>query len=158
MRPTADLCDEYGAELRVLEPGLRDFGGRGAFAGRVATLRVHEENALVRAALETPGEGRVLVVDGSGSLRTALVGGNLGQLAAQNGWAGLVVWGAVRDAVELRRCDVGIRALASCPRKSGKAARGERDVPVSIGGVTVFPGDWLAADEDGIVVASRQLT
>jgi regulator of ribonuclease activity A len=157
MRPTADLCDEFGGEVRVLQLDLRDFGGRAAFAGPVTTLRVFEDNALVRATLETPGAGRVLVVDGSGSLQTALVGGNLGTLAARNGWAGLIVWGAVRDVAELRQCDVGIRALASCPRKSDKAGRGERDVPVSLDGVLVSPGEWLAADEDGIIVAARPL-
>jgi regulator of ribonuclease activity A len=157
MRPTADLCDQWGDQLRVLEPGLRDFGGRPAFSGPVTTLRVREDNALVRAALETEGMGRVLVIDGGGSLRTALVGGNLAQLAAANRWAGLIVWGAVRDVAELRQCEVGIRALASCPRKSAKAGRGERDVPVTIGGVVVAPGDWLVADEDGVVVAADQV-
>jgi regulator of ribonuclease activity A len=152
-RPTSDVCDEFGDRVRVLPPGLQDFGGVPCFAGPAATLRVHEDNALVRATLETPGHGRVLVVDGGGSLRTALVGGNLGALAAANGWAGLVVWGAVRDVAELRRCPVGVRALAPMPRRSAREGRGERDVPVAIGGVVVTPGDWVVADADGVVVS-----
>lgn len=157
MKPTADLCDEYGHGVRVLMPGLQDFGGVASFAGPVTTLRVMEDNSLVRAALELPGEGRVLVVDGGASLRCALVGGQLGQLAERRGWAGIVVWGAVRDTEELRRCRVGIRALASNPRKSGKHGAGERDIAVTIAGVTIEPGEWLAADADGIVVSAERL-
>lgn len=156
-RATADVCDALGAEVRVLPPGLHDYGGVPSFAGRAVTLRVHEDNALVRAALETPGEGRVLVVDGGGSLRSALVGGNLGVLAATNGWAGLVVWGAVRDVAELRRCPVGVRALAAMPRRSAKEGRGERDVPLALGGIVVNPGDWVLADADGVVVSAVAL-
>ena len=156
-RPTADLCDDHGEDVRVLAPGLRDFGGVTSFAGPVTTLRVHEDNALVRATLDSAGEGRVLVVDGGGSLRCALVGGNLAALAARQGWAGLVVWGAVRDVAELRACRVGVRALASNPRKSNQAGIGDRDVPVTVAGVRVAPGEWLAADGDGIIVSLRPL-
>lgn len=157
MVATADLCDQHGDAVQVLDARLGDYGGVPAFAGTVATLRVRGDNALVRAALETQGNGRVLVIDGGGSLRSALVGGNLGALAAANGWAGIVVWGAVRDVDELRRCPVGIRALGSCPRKSAKHGAGERDVPVGFGSLTIAPGDWLAADADGIIVAERAL-
>jgi regulator of ribonuclease activity A len=157
MKPTADLCDELGDEVRVLEPGLRSYGGVTSFAGPVTTLRVFEDNALVRATLETPGAGRVLVVDGAGSVRSALVGGLLGQLAEQNGWAGLVLWGAVRDAAELATCRIGIWARATSPRKSARAGTGARDVPVGFGGVTITPGEWMAADADGIIVSSRRL-
>jgi regulator of ribonuclease activity A len=153
---TADLCDAH-ADLRVLSTALRDYGGVREIAGEIVTLKVLEDNALVRRALETAGEGRVLVVDGGGSLRTALVGGNLGKLAEENGWAGVVVHGAVRDAAELAACRVGIKALGTTPQRSARAGAGQRDVPVSFGGVTLTPGEWLYADEDGIVIADRRL-
>jgi regulator of ribonuclease activity A len=156
-KPTADLCDEFEAEVQVLRPGFQDFGGEPSFAGIVTTLRVHEDNALVRATLSDPGQDRVLVIDGSGSLSSALVGGNLAKLAEQNRWSGIVVAGAVRDVAELRTCRVGLRALASNPRKSRKAGVGTRDAPVEIGGVNISPGVWIAADADGIIVASRPL-
>ncbi len=154
---TADLCDEFGAEVRVAEPLFRDWGGLDRFAGSMATLRVFEDNALVRQALEASGDGRVLVVDGGGSLRTALVGGNLVALAHRNGWSGLVVFGCVRDAAELAATSVGVKALAASPRKSAKAGAGERGIPVAFAGVTFAPGGWLYADRDGIVVADRKL-
>lgn len=157
MKAVSDLCDEFGDEVRVLAPGFQGYGAVTSFAGPVTTLKVFEDNALVRATLETPGEGRVLVVDGDASLRCALVGGLLGQLAERNRWAGVVVWGAVRDAEELRQCHVGIRALATNPRKSVKRGEGARDVPVTIAGVTIAPGEWLAADADGIIVSARPL-
>ena len=152
---TADLCDQCGDALQVLLPGLLNLGGLAAFSGRVTTLRVHEDNALVRTVLSSAGDGRVLVIDGGGSVRTALVGGKLGQLAQDNGWSGIVVWGAVRDAVELAVAHVGIRALATCPRPPLKTGAGERDVPVVLGGITITPGMWLAADADGVVVAAH---
>ena len=157
LTPTADLCDERGDDIQVVAPGLIDFGGQVAFAGPVTTLQLHEDNALVRVVLGDPGAGRVLVIDGGASLRCALVGGNLGKLAEQNQWNGIVVWGAVRDVAELRECRIGLRALSANPRKSEKRGSGVRDVPVVIGGVTVNPGDWLAADADGVVVSARPL-
>ena len=157
MRPITDLCDDFEDEVRVLEPGFQNYGAVTTFAGPVTTLKVFEDNALVRATLETPGEGRVLVVDGGASVRCALVGGHLGQLAERNRWAGVVVWGAVRDSEELRQCHVGIRALATNPRKSVKKGGGARDVSVTIAGVTIAPGEWLAADADGIIIATRTL-
>lgn len=152
---TPDLCDRHGDGVRVAEPVFRDFGGVRRFSGEVETLRVFEDNALVRSALDEEGKGRVLVVDGGGSLRTALVGGNLAALAARNGWSGIVVFGAVRDVAELAGADVGVKALAACPRKSGKTGAGQRAVPVAIAGVTVAPGDFLWADEDGVVISDR---
>jgi regulator of ribonuclease activity A len=152
---TPNLSDELGDAARVAEPVFRDFGGVRSFSGEVETLRVFEDNALVRATLETAGRGRVLVVDGGGSLRTALVGGKLAALAAENGWSGLVVYGAVRDIAEMSTASVGIKALAPCPRKSGKTGAGERGVPVTIAGVGVRPGDHLWADRDGVLVADR---
>lgn len=154
--PTSDLCDahqgEVGGALRVLPPVFRDFGGVGAFAGPVATVRCFEDNSLVKAALDEPGGGRVLVVAGGGSLRRALVGGNLGAAAARNGWAGIVVDGCVRDVAELARCALGIRALAAMPLATDKHQEGQRDVAVQVQGVWLRPGERLVADADGIVV------
>ena len=155
---TPDLCDQFGDRLQVAEPRFRDYGGTLAFAGTIETLKVHEDNALVRRVLETPGRGRVLVVDGDGSLRSALVGGRLAALAAENDWRGIVVHGAVRDAAELAAAATGIKALALSPRKSGKAGTGAQGVSVSFAGVTFTPGHFLWADADGIVVAERDLT
>ena len=153
---TCDLCDAHkndsSGAFRVLPPVFRDFGGRAAFAGPVTTVKCFEDNTSVKAAVESPGHGRVLVVDGAGSLRRALLGGNLGAAAARNGWAGLVIDGCVRDVNELGVLDVGIRALASMPWPPEKRNTGQRDVPVRVQGVWVRPGDWLYADEDGIVV------
>ena len=153
---TCDLCDlhknDADGAFRVLPPVFRDFGGRLKFSGPVSTVKCFEDNSLVKAAVDSPGLGRVLVVDGGGSLRRALVGGNLGMAAAKNGWAGLVVDGCVRDVAELAACDVGIRALALMPLPTEKRNEGQRDVPVQVQGVWVRPGDWLYADADGIVV------
>ncbi len=155
--PTADLCDAFGDRVRVMEPLLRDWGGARSFAGPIETLRVLEDNALVRRELETPGKGRVLVVDGGGSLRTALLGGGLAALAHENGWSGVVIYGCVRDTAELAATPVGVKALQAQPRKSAKAGSGERGIAVTFGGVTLAPGDWLYADADGVVVADSEL-
>lgn len=156
---TCDLCDVHKADasgdFRVLPPVFRSYGGRLAFSGRVSTVKCFEDNSLVKAALDEPGEGRVLVVDGGGSLRRALVGGNVAAAAARNGWAGVVVDGCVRDVAELAACDVGIRALALIPLPTEKRNEGQRDVAVQVQGVWVRPGDWLCADADGMVVMSE---
>lgn len=158
---TCDLCDMHKTDgsgaFRVLPPVFRDFGGRARFAGSVSTIKCHEDNSLVKIAVEEPGRGRVLVVDAGGSLRRAVVGGNLAVSAAKNGWAGLVVDGCVRDLAEISAADVGIRALALMPLPTEKRNTGQRDVPVQIQGVWVRPGDWLYADADGIVVAASIL-
>lgn len=159
--PTCDLCDAHtndsSGAFRVLPPVFHDYGGRTRFTGPVHTVRCFEDNTPVKAAVESPGQGRVLVVDGGGSLRRALIGGNLAAAAARNGWAGVVIDGCARDAVELRACDVGIRALALMPLPTERRTEGQTGVPVQIQGVWVRPGDWLYADEDGIVVAERPL-
>lgn len=158
---SCDLCDVHKGDtsgaFRVLPPVWRHFGARRHFAGHVVTLRCFEDNTLLKAAVESPGEGRVLVVAGGGSLRCALIGGNLGAAAAHNGWAGVLIDGCVRDVAELAVCDVGICALASMPMPPDKRNEGARDVPVLVQGVWVRPGDWLCADEDGVVVADRAL-
>ncbi len=154
--PTCDLCDAHKEEsdgaFRVLPPVLRNFGGTTRFAGRVSTVKCFEDNTLVKAALDSPGEGRVLVVDGGGSLRRALVGGNLGAAAVRNGWAGVVVDGCVRDVAELGALAVGVLARAPMPFPPEKRNVGQRDVAVQIAGIVVRPGDWLCADEDGVVI------
>jgi regulator of ribonuclease activity A len=157
---TCDLCDAHKASLlaqtdagfRVLPPVFRDFGGRPKFAGAVSTVKCFEDNSLVKAAVESAGTGRVLVVDGGGSLRRALLGGNLAAAAARNGWAGVVVDGCVRDVAELAACAVGIRALAAMPLPTDKRGEGQRDVAVQIQGIWVRPGELLYADADGMVV------
>jgi regulator of ribonuclease activity A len=148
---TTDLSDDH-PDAQVCDPVFQAFGGRPAFSGPVTTLKVFEDNALVRDAVEQPGEGRVLVVDGGGSLHTALMGDLIAGLGVANGWAGVMINGAVRDVAVLRTLDLGIKALGSNPRKSGKTGAGERDVPVSFGGITVRSGDQVTSDDDGIVV------
>lgn len=153
---TCDLCDEHkadaGGALRVLPPVFHSYGGRARFAGPVRTVKCYEDNTEVKALLEGPGHGQVLVVDGGASLARALVGGNIAAAAAKNGWAGVVVNGCVRDLAEMQACDVGIRALALIPMPTERRNQGQRDVPVQVQGVWVRPGEWLFADEDGIVV------
>lgn len=152
---TADLVDAYGAELQVCEVQMRDFGGQLAFAGPIRTLKVFEDNALVKQTLSSRGDGAVLVIDGGGSLRTALVGDVIAGLGAANGWAGLVIHGAVRDSEQLAGLVLGLKALGTTPRVSGKTGAGLADVPISFGNVTFRPGAWLAADSDGVVVRAE---
>jgi len=154
---TADLVDAHGPSLRSCEVQFRQYGGRVRFCGPVRTVRTFEDNALIKQVLSTPGDGAVLVVDGGGSLRCALVGDLIASLAQKNRWAGLVIWGAVRDTAALAGLDLGLKALGSNPWKSSKSGSGLADVPVSLGGVTFSPGDWLYSDEDGIVVSTSRL-
>ena len=142
-----------GGRKMVAEPIFCSFGLRARFGGPVSTVRVFEDNVLVRAALEEPGEGRVLVVDGGGSLRCALLGDRLAALARDNQWAGVVVHGCIRDSAEIDGMDVGVRAMATHPRKSVKRGEGERDVPVAMAGIRIAPGEYLYADEDGVIVS-----
>ena len=153
----ADLCDEHEGTIEVCETQFRDLGGKTAFSGPIRTVRCHEDNSLVKATLAEPGEGCVLVVDGGGSLRRSLLGDNLAVLAIANGWAGIVVNGAVRDTQALRDLPLAVKALGTCPRKTDKRGLGERDVVVEFGGVVFTPGQWLYADCDGVVVADGAL-
>ena len=153
-RPTADLVDDIGPDVRSCDVQFRQFGARTHFAGPIATVRCFQDNALLKAVLSEPGSGRVLVIDGAGSLHTALVGDVIAELARSNGWAGLIVNGAVRDAATLATLDIGIKALGTNPRKSAKSGAGERDVVVRLGGVDFLPGDLAFSDEDGIVVTA----
>lgn len=154
---TTDLSDAH-PEAQVAEPIFGDFGGEIAFHGPIKTLKVFEDNAAVRALLETPGEDRVLVVDGGGSTRCALVGGQLGELAVKNHWAGVVVYGYVRDSVELAEQEVGIKALGTHPRKSEKGLHSAAaDKVLNFAGVSFKPGAWLYADADGILVSDKAI-
>ncbi len=154
---TTDLSDAH-PEAQVCDPVFRDFGGRTAFHGPIKTLKIFEDNALVRATLETPGEGRVLVVDAGGSARCAVVGGNLGQLAVKNHWAGIVVYGYIRDSSEIGAQAIGVKALGLHPRKSEKGLHSaQADRAVTFAGVTFRPGAWLYADADGIVVSDTSI-
>lgn len=149
---TADLCDEHGDDVHVADAGFVSLGGVRRFAGPASTVKCFEDNTLVKAALAEPGEGRVLVVDGGGSLRHSLVGDNLAASGARNGWAGVIVRGAVRDSAILATIDLGVLALGTIPRRTVKRGEGQRDVPVRLAGVTVRPGDRVYADEDGWIV------
>ncbi len=160
---TAEACDSNATllasgDLRVLQPIFQIYGQCRAFSGPIVTLKVFEDNVLVREFLETRGEGRVLVIDGGGSMRCALVGGNLGQLAQNMGWAGIVVNGCIRDVDEINGCDIGVRALASHPQKSSKKGVGERHGPIHVGGTLIRDGEWLYADSDGILVSKNELS
>jgi regulator of ribonuclease activity A len=148
---TADLLDEH-PDAAVCTLAFRQFGGVPSFDGVVATVRCFEDNVLVKQRVAEPGDGRVLVVDGGGSLRIALVGGNVASTARDSGWAGLIVHGCVRDSADLRGLAIGIKALGTHPKPSSKTGEGEIDVPVTFGGVTFEPGARVASDDDGIVV------
>ncbi|MBC6457791.1 ribonuclease E activity regulator RraA [Actinomadura sp. HBU206391] len=155
---TADLIDDFGDELESCETQFRQYGARSAFAGPIATVRCFRDNALVKDLLGTPGAGRVLVVDGGGSLASALMGDLIAASAVEQGWTGVVINGAVRDVAAIRTMDLGVKALGSNPRKSTKNGAGDANVPVVFGGAAFRPGDWLYSDEDGIVVAHRRLS
>jgi regulator of ribonuclease activity A len=154
---TTDLSDAH-PEAQVCAPVFSSYGGRRSFHGPVQTIKVFEDNALVRSMLETPGAGRVLVVDGGGSLRCALVGGNLAKIGASNGWVGILVHGCIRDSHEIAGYDLGVLALGTHPRKSEKGLHsGASGREVTFAGVTFRPGAWVYADEDGVVVADRAI-
>jgi len=155
---TADLIDAHGDKLQSCETQFRQFGGRRSFHGPVRTIRTLEDNALIKDLLNQPGHGAVLVIDGGGSLKTALMGDQIAAAAQKNGWAGVIVFGAVRDTVALGRLDLGVKALGSNPRKSAKLGTGGVDEPVAFGGVTFAPGAWVYSDEDGIVVSAVRLS
>jgi regulator of ribonuclease activity A len=152
---TADLYDVHEDELQICNPGFRHYGGHHTFHGPIATLKCFEDNALVRDQIEQPGQGRVLVVDGGGSLRCAMLGDLLAQQAVDNGWSGLVIHGCIRDALEIAELPLGVMALATNPRKSVNKGSGEVGGALNFSGVCFRPGEWLYADEDGIVVSDK---
>lgn len=154
---TPDICDAY-PDVKVLDPMFFNLGGQDAFYGPIRTVKCFEDNSRVKEAVSEPGEGAVLVVDGGGSLRCALLGDMLAAKAADNGWAGIVVYGCVRDVDVLNDTPLGVQAIGPHPRGSEKRGEGQRDVTVTFAGVTIAPGQWLYADNNGIVVASEELT
>jgi regulator of ribonuclease activity A len=153
-RPTADLVDEIGRDVRSCDLQFTQYGGRAQFAGPITTVRCFQDNALLKSVLSESGDGGVLVIDGDGSIHTALVGDLIAGLGVENGWAGLIINGAVRDSATLRTLDIGIKALGTNPRKSSKTGDGQRDVAVEFGGVVFTPGDIAYSDDDGIVVVA----
>jgi regulator of ribonuclease activity A len=158
---TPDLCDQFetelGKSLRVVTPMFQRYGSRNSFSGEIVTLKIFEDNSLVREAFAEDGTGKVLVIDGGGSLRCALVGDQLAILAKKNGWEGVVVYGCIRDSLDINGIDIGVRALNTHPQKSIKKGVGDRDIAVTFGGVTFNPGEYLYADEDGVLVSNRTL-
>lgn len=154
---TTDLCDDHGNQARVVEEIFSDFGGLLAFHGKVSTLLAFEDNSKVREALAEPGDGRVLVVDAGGSMRRAMMGDQIAESAAKNGWAGVVIFGCIRDSAAIAEMALGVKALGTCPRKTEKLGQGLRNVTVRIGGTDISPGDWLYADEDGVIVSAMPL-
>lgn len=154
---TADLYDANEDKVQVALPMFADFGGRLTFSGPISTVKVHEDNTLVRKALEEPGKGRVLIVDGGESLRCALVGDMLAELGVKNDWAGIIVSGCIRDSAVIATIDIGVKALGTNPRKSVKLNTGQRDIPVHFADVTFTPGAYVYADEDGLLVSKDKL-
>ena len=153
---TPDLCDNH-PDVRVLEPMLSNFGGRPVFGGEIVTLKCFEDNSLIKDQLGKPGQGKVLVVDGGGSLRRALLGDMIAASAVKNGWAGVIIYGSVRDVCQLSELDLGVQALAAIPLKTERKGVGELNIPVTFGGVTFNPGEFVYADDNGVVVSARQL-
>jgi regulator of ribonuclease activity A len=154
---TADLCDAHEDKLAVVAPMFASYGGRPSFGGPIATLKIFEDNSFVRKALESAGNGRVLVIDGGASMRCALVGDQLAELAVKNGWAGIIVYGCIRDSKAIGEMDLGVFALGTHPKKTVKRNTGEVDIPLTFGGVTFHPGHYVYADEDGVVVSAEAL-
>lgn len=154
---TADLCDDHADKVQVAEPIFGDYGGDISFFGPLSTLKAFEDNSLVRKAFEEPGQGRVLVIDGGGSMRCALVGDQLAALAEKNGWAGVIVNGCIRDSAAISDTAIGVKALGVHPLKTVKRNEGQRDVVVRFAGVTFTPGHYVYADEDGLLVSEKPL-
>lgn len=158
MISTADLFDDHGDSVRVCETQFRLFGQKQSFAGPCSTVRTFEDHRPVLAALEEPGAGRVLVVDGAGSMRVGLMGDRLAGIAVQNGWTGVIINGVIRDSQGINALDLGVKALGATARRSSLAATGQRDCPVSFGTITFTPGDWVYSDADCIIVSAAPLT
>ena len=154
---TTDLYDANEGKVAVLQPMLKSYGGKPRFAGQIVTLKLYEDNTLVREVLGEAGAGKVLVVDGGGSLRCALLGDQIAELAVKNQWEGVVIYGCIRDSVAIAALPLGVRALDTNPKKSVKRNEGTRDLVLNFGGVNFTPGHWLYADEDGVLVSPTAL-
>ncbi|MCG8671318.1 MAG: ribonuclease E activity regulator RraA [Pseudomonadales bacterium] len=154
---TCDLCDENPELVRIVEPMFNNYGGIAAFHGEVVTVKCHEDNSVVKENVAKPGEGKVMVVDGGGSLRCALLGDMLAEKAAQNGWAGIIIYGCIRDVDEIGKTELGVQALRTIPIKSNRQGRGDLNVTITFGGVTFNPGEYVYADNNGIIVSTEPL-
>ncbi len=154
---TADLCDEHSDNLQIAEPLFNNYGGKTAFGGEIVTLKLFEDNSLVRQQLGEEGKGKVLVVDGGGSLRCALLGDRLAELGVNSNWEGLIIYGCIRDSKDVGEFDLGVKAVNTCPIKSVKRNEGQLNIPVRFAGVTFQPGHYAYADEDGIIISEKAL-
>ncbi len=154
---TPDLCDEYPDIVEVVEPMFQNYGGIKAFGGEIVTVKCFEDNSIVKEQVGLPGQGRVMVVDGGGSMRNALLGDMLAEKAAENGWSGLIIYGCIRDVDVIAKTSLGVQALATNPRKTEKRGIGDLNVPVKFGGVTFTPGHFVYADNNGVIVAPQAL-
>jgi len=154
---TTDLYDDHLENLQVASPIFRDYGGKSCFHGQIVTLKAVDDNTFLKAAFETDGTGKVLVVDAAGSLRCAMMGDVMAALGASNGWEGVVIHGCIRDSADVAKVNIGVKALATIPRKTTKRHQGIMDIPVHFADVSFNPGHYLYADEDGIVVAETSL-
>lgn len=153
---TPDLSDKH-PEASAIELQFVNYGKHHQFSGPAVTIKCHEDNSLVKQCVEEPGEGRVIVVDGGGSLRRSLLGDMLAEKAAKNGWAGLVINGAVRDVDEIAVTEIGVKALGCCPIKTDKLGQGQRDIPIGFGNVEISPGDYIYCDNNGVLVSGSPL-
>jgi regulator of ribonuclease activity A len=158
MFKTADLCDEYSDSLSIAQPLFQDYGKNISFSGQISTVKCFEDNSLVRKQLEQAGNGRVLVVDGGGSTRCAMVGDILAQMGADNGWNGIIVYGCIRDSGVISMINLGVKAIGTMPIKSVKKGEGEIDIAVHFADVDFIPGDYVYADEDGIIISKKALS
>jgi len=157
MKSTPDLCDQYPDLIQVVEPMFSNYGGREQFGGQIVTVKCFEDNSCVKQLVDTDGQGRVMVVDAGGSMRRACLGDMLAEKASVNGWSGLIIYGCIRDVDEIMATDIGVQALGTHPMKTDKKGIGETQVSVSFGGVRFKPGDYVYADNNGIVVSSQAL-
>lgn len=154
---TPDLCDEYPDLVQVLAPMLQNFGGVDSFGGEIVTVKCFEDNSIVKEQVGLPGQGRVMVVDGGGSMRNALLGDMLAEKAAENGWEGLIIYGCIRDVDVIRQTKLGVQAISTHPRKTEKRGLGDLNIPVTFGGITFVPGQYVYADNNGVIVAPTRL-
>ncbi|WP_067584672.1 ribonuclease E activity regulator RraA [Endozoicomonas ascidiicola] len=154
---TPDLCDDFPGKIQVVEPGFRSYGGNQIFSGKIVTIKCHEDNSMVREQVSTDGQGKVLVIDGGGSMRRALLGDMLAEKAVSNGWQGIIVYGCIRDVEVIAKLPIGVQALASHPMKTDKKGLGEVDVSVRFHGTDFIPGQFLYADTNGVLVSSELL-
>ena len=154
---TPDLCDEFPTLVRVVEPLFNNYGGVDSFGGEVLTIKCHEDNSLVKETASKPGSGKVMVIDGGGSLRRALLGDLIAKDAVKNGWEGFIIYGCIRDVDIIGRLEIGVQAIDTIPLKTEKRGKGEVNIPVTFGGVTFNPGEYVYADNDGVIVSKEPL-